>query len=75
VIDVGTLEKAMPSRPLGDERPYIVWAGEAHGVAIIHVSYDLDAEFWVSPIWTMSQKGVALVDKAGHMVKNERRDR
>lgn len=52
-----------------------VWHGEAHGVTVSYQTLDLEAEFWVSPIWNMRQKGVALVDSSGRMVKNERRDR
>jgi hypothetical protein len=75
MLDVNTLDKAIPSHQLGGEHPYVVWTGEAHGIAVAYLCYDLEAEFWVSPIWNMRQKGVALVDKTGAMVKNERRDR
>ena len=52
-----------------------VWTGEAHGVKVVHHTTDDTAFYWVSPIWTMRQKGVALVDLTGQMVKQERRDR
>lgn len=52
-----------------------IWHGEAHGVHVSYRTLDLEAEFWVSPIWNMRQKGVALVDLSGQMVKHERRDR
>jgi hypothetical protein len=54
---------------------YVRWSGEAHGVIVFHYTEDLTAKFWVSPIWNMRQKGVALVDSSGRMVKNERKDR
>jgi len=54
---------------------YTVWTAEAHGIAVCYISYDPEAEYWVSPIWNMRQKGVALVDSGGNMVKHERKDR
>jgi hypothetical protein len=78
MLDVSTLKKAYPSYGIDVNHPdtsFVVWSGEAHGVKVAYLTYDLDAEFWVSPIWTMREKGVALVDKNGNMVKNERRDR
>jgi hypothetical protein len=52
-----------------------VWKGEAHGVTVVHYTTDDTAVYWVSPIWTMREKGVALVDLTGQMVKQERKDR
>lgn len=49
-----------------------IWHAEANGVHISYQTLDLDEEFWVSPIWTMRERGVALVDSSGTMVKNER---
>jgi hypothetical protein len=76
MIDVSTLERAEMNeiRAMGVTVKH-VWHGEAHGVKVSLTTEDLWAEYWVSPIWTMREKGVALVDKNGNMVKNERRDR
>jgi hypothetical protein len=75
-LDVNTLEKAWARTVELDQGVVsITWTAEAHGVTIEYVSYDLEAVFYVSPIWNMRQKGVSLVDEQGVMVKNERRDR
>lgn len=77
MIDVKTLKRAVCklgyTSTMGNQPN--VWFGEAHGVEVQFETFDYDAEFWVSPIWTMREKGVALVDSHGTMVKNERRDR
>lgn len=52
-----------------------IWHAEAHGMRVSFQTFDLIAEFWVSPIWNMREKGVALIDSGGHMVKCERSDR
>lgn len=76
MLDVTTLDMANErSRRTVEGVTTITWTAEAHGVRLEYVSYDPDAEYWVSPIWTMREKGVALVDKSGAMVKNVRRDR
>lgn len=76
MIDVSTLSKAS-SRFMYPEYSagYVVWTGEAHGCVATFTTYDTEAEFFVSPIWNMRQKGVALVDEHGTMVANERSDR
>lgn len=76
MIDVNTLAKAEHNeiRANGAVKVH-VWYAEANGVSLIYHTEDLIAEFWVSPIWTMREKGVALVDSSGTMVKNERSDR
>ena len=71
-LDVNTLAKA--HREYSTEHG-TKWVGLAHGVQVSYVSLDPTAEFWVSPIWTMREKGVALVDSSGQMVANNRRDR
>lgn len=76
-VDVNGLRKAYVA--LGYHAPDQtfpnVWTGEAHGVTVTYETEDFEAEYWVSPILNMRQKGVALVDSAGQMVKCERRDR
>lgn len=52
-----------------------VFYAEAHGVRVSYRVEDPDLDLWISPIWTMREKGVALVDSSGQMVKCERRDR
>jgi hypothetical protein len=52
-----------------------VWHAEAHGVHVSYQTADLTEKFWVSPIRTMREKGVALIDSSGQMVKHERKDR
>lgn len=76
MLDVSTLTEAESSEVRVNGCVVTrVWYGEAHGVEITYRTQDLDATFWVSPIWTMREKGVALVNSHGIMVKNERRDR
>lgn len=52
-----------------------VWYAEAHDLKISYQTLDLDAEYWVSPIFNMREKGVSLIDSSGQMVKNRRIDR
>jgi hypothetical protein len=76
MLDVSTLAKATPRHEYPDYGPdFVVWTGEAHGCVAQFLTYDTEAEFFVSPIWNMRQKGVALVDEHGTMVANERTDR
>jgi hypothetical protein len=51
------------------------WSGEAHGVRAYFTSADETLEIFISPIFTMREKGVALVDQTGTMRVNRRRDR
>lgn len=52
-----------------------LWRGEAHGEVANFVTNDPDLKLYVSPIFTMREKGVALVDENGYMRVNRRRDR
>lgn len=75
-LDVSTLDQGYVSYSITDDGvTYAIWTAEAHGVRIGYETFDVDALFYVSPIWNMRQKGVSLVDQHGVMVKNERRDR
>lgn len=75
-IDVNTLKLAEHNQVrMNGSVTMHIWQAEAYGVRISYQTLDLDAKFWVSPILTMRQEGVALVDCTGQMVKNERRSR
>lgn len=52
-----------------------VFEATCHGVTIRYSTIDPQLDLWASPIWTMREKGVALVDAHGNMVANKRRDR
>lgn len=70
-LDVTVLEFAEVRGDSG----YNLWTAEANGCKVSLVTSDLEALFYVSPIWNMRQQGVSLVDSSGQMVANERRDR
>lgn len=75
-LDVNELDEAdVTYVQMNDNVGMNVWSAEAWGVAISYQELDLTAKYWVSPIWNMRQRGVALVDASGQMVKCERRDR
>jgi hypothetical protein len=72
MIDLATLDKA--ERRISPHSAF-VFRGSAHGLSIEYRTEDPDVELWVSPIFTMREKGVALVNNEGTMVANVRRDR
>ena len=74
-IDVDSLEEAEWAQYVHGSWTMRTFYAEAHGVMIDYRTTDLDLRLWVSSIWNMRQKGVALVDSTGAMVKCERRDR
>jgi hypothetical protein len=51
------------------------WSGQSHGVTVEYETTNVEATFYVSPIWNMREKGVALVDETGQMVVNRRENR
>lgn len=59
----------------GRENGEYVWRGEAHGEVAFFTTNDPDLKLYVSPIFTMREKGVALVDENGFMRVNRRSDR
>jgi hypothetical protein len=76
MLDVSQLAEAEWSEVRSNGVEYMrIWYAEAHGVELTHHERDLEAQYWVSPIWNMREKGVALIDSSGQMVKCERRDR
>jgi len=76
MIDVGTLARAEFTEVRANGTVIRkTWHAEAHGVELVFTTPDLDSEYWVSPIKTMREKGVALIDSSGQMIVNERRDR
>lgn len=66
-------------RPAGvvfnPETEEYTWSGVAHGVRAEFSSVDGSLQLFVSPIYTMREQGVALVDQSGTMRVNVRRDR
>lgn len=76
MLDVNRLNKASVVRVRRNgEVIQHVWHARSHGVEVIYKTADIEARYWVSPIWNMREKGVALIDSSGQMVKCERRDR
>lgn len=74
-MDVSTLDRAESTEVrVNGEVVRKIWHAKAHGVYLSYRTEDLTAEYWVASILTMRQKGVALVDSSGQMVKNERSD-
>lgn len=47
----------------------------AHDVVVSYITADPTMRLWVSPILTMREKGVALVDESGQMIVHRRVDR
>jgi hypothetical protein len=74
LLDVSQLAKAEHTEVrMNGQVSMNIWHAEANDCHVSYQTLDLEAEYWVSPILTMREQGVALIDNSGQMVKNSRR--